>query len=102
MSFLYTRITGTDDFADQFNNAGRGEQFSRFALDAIFAYYTNYAEECEEMFEVDPIAICCDWTEYNSMQDARKENLLDGDDPDLDEITVVIELDNGHVVIQNF
>jgi len=42
----------------------RPENFSRPALRELFSYYENLEDNLGEEIELDPIAICCDWTEY--------------------------------------
>ena len=56
----------------------REDQFSWEALEAIYNYITEIEEGTEEEIEFDPIAICCEWTEYNSALEAIKE--YNGDD----------------------
>lgn len=55
----------TTQFIDEFKNYNRGNQFSYGALCAIFDYY----EEIDENYELDVIDICCQWTEYKSLED---------------------------------
>lgn len=57
-------------FIDQFIAMDREDQFSPGALSALFQYYENLSEECEESIELDVIAICCEWTEYAAIQEA--------------------------------
>ena len=52
-------------FVRQFEAYGRADQFSYEALEALFEYYDEL-EDCE----LDVIAICCDWTEYEDMEEA--------------------------------
>ena len=34
----------------------------------------NIEEELEEDFEFDPIALCCEYTEYENLEDFRKQH----------------------------
>ena len=52
-------------FVNQFEAYGRADQFSYEALEALFEYY----DEIED-FELDVIAICCDWSKYEDMEEA--------------------------------
>lgn len=97
------------DFVNRFLEI-RPENFSREALRALFDYY-----ECISVdTEFDPIAICCDWTEYDSFQAAAEaydwDGAVDADDEraDLNERkaqewlfdqTTVLELSSGCVVL---
>jgi hypothetical protein len=60
---MYTEIN-FDDFARAFIDLGRSEQFSIEALRALFDYYEALEDDIGESFELDVIAICCDWSEY--------------------------------------
>lgn len=64
------KITLTEsEFINRFL-AIRPENFSREALSALFDYLGEIERESEDEMEFDPIAICCDWTEYDSAQEA--------------------------------
>jgi hypothetical protein len=75
-----------EDFVDGFDSCGRGNQFTRAARRWLFDYYIEIEDGgCEEM-EYDPIAVCCEWTEYETAKefiDAFEEH-LDGDEEDED------------------
>ena len=82
----------------------RPHNFSRVGLQGLFDYLEEYEDSTGESIEFDPIAFCCEYTEYENMeefwQDYDKEEY-----PDLDEIrdyTQVIELGNDSFIIQNF
>ena len=96
----------------------RKDQFSYDAKKAIYDYIIDYEEAGNEETEFDPIAICCEWTEYDNALEAIKE--YNGDNEEeadkelteeereaealkyLQDNTTVLELDNGGVVIQQF
>lgn len=97
-------------FKDAFYHAGRKEQFSYAGLSALF----DFLEEVEDgNYELDVVALCCDFSEYDSAWDCVTENGyadLDYDEPDekeetalnyLQENTCVIEFDGG-IIIQAF
>jgi hypothetical protein len=91
----------------------RPDNFSWAALEALFDYYEELEQDCggPEM-EFDPIAICCDYSEYPSARDALADmGYDDPSDPDEDEDTreeqalewlrdntQVIEFDGGVMV----
>jgi hypothetical protein len=100
----------------------RKDQFSRAALFAIFDYLEEYEDDCETELEYDPIAICCDFTEYGDANEAASEYFefegMTYDEEHGGELetpeeveakaleflryrTTVIEFDGG-IVIQNF
>ena len=51
----------------------RKDQFSYDALKAIFEHLEEYEEGAGEEIEFDPIAICCDYTEYKTAIEAAQD-----------------------------
>ena len=97
-------------FVESFRLCGRETQFSRPALFALFDYLESHEEDCGVEIELDPIAICCEWAEYESAKEAAHETgfeFIDGPDTEeaaleyLREHTQVIEFTGG-IVIQQF
>ena len=95
------------DFRQAFTDYGRGSQFSADALDALFDYFQDWEDSTGEELELDVIAICCDWGEYDGAYEAlfpeSEENSWSESEcvERLRESTVVIELDDS-VLVQNF
>ncbi len=58
-------------FLDVFRQV-RPNQFSRPALVALFDYLGELERELEEETEFDPIALCCDWSEYKDPIEAAE------------------------------
>ena len=95
------------DFHNAFIAFDRLDHFSPEGLRAVFDYLETYEKETGEKIELDVIAICCDFTEYESIQDAAKYCGYDGDTGDeramleyIEEEHLFIKLDNGGVIIQ--
>lgn len=90
-----------DDFIRRFLEL-RPENFSVYALEALYDELEEISEALEEDIEFDPISICCDYTEYDSLEDIQKdypsvknlEHLLDN--------TTVLLCSNAALVIRNF
>ena len=77
------------DFIRAFESI-RPENFSRRALQELFQHLEELERDLGEEMELDPIAICCDWSEL-SEEDLLRE---DGQHADLDPIyRYVIDLD---------
>ena len=55
-------------FRDAFHSAGRADQFSYEGLGALF----DYLEELDPDFELDVIALCCDYSEDSAEQIAQQ------------------------------
>lgn len=106
-------------FVDAFAKHDRKNQFTYEALRALFDYFTEYEESTGEKIELDVIAICCDWTEYESADEAAREyfeyegmtyDAEDGHELEteakaiafLEDRTTVLKTPSSHIVIQNF
>ena len=95
------------DFQHAFAAFNRLDNFSPEGLRALFDYLETYEDETGENIELDVIAICCDFTEYESIQDAAESCGYDGDMDDesgmleyIEEGHLFIKLDNGGIIIQ--
>lgn len=98
---MYIEVT-SGIFGDEFRSL-RPNNFSYEALDALFDYYENLEESTGDRIELDVIAICCDWTEYESIEEFQKDYGDDYEDIDaIEEQTTVLRLDSGGIVVQCF
>jgi len=92
------------DFRDAFIKAGRGNQFTYSGLRAIFDYIEDYENDCDTQIELDVIALCCEYTEYDNIAEFWLE--YDQEDyPDIDAIeynTQVIMIDEEAFIMANF
>lgn len=104
------------DFHDAFRQAGRENNFSYEGLNALFDYFEEYEDSTGEEIELDVVAICCEFTEYEDIKELAKQYpdyiIWENDDEtEIDEEatldnfcdnTQVIELKNGGIIIQDF
>jgi hypothetical protein len=97
-----------NDFQDTFRRFDRQNQFSRFGLRALFDHIEELEESTGEEYELDVIALCCDFAEFDTAEDAAREygwTPENGDNPLewLQEQTSVIEV-HGYpqVIVQSF
>lgn len=99
---MYTTLTSYD-FINAFGAYGRGTQFSYDGLDKLFDYLEELEQDTGIDIELDVIGLCCDYTEYGSLEEFRQEH---GDEyesiEDIGDVTQVIMLDNGRFIIENF
>ena len=51
----------------------REDQFSDYALRKIFEYIETVEDDTGEEYEMDIIDICCEFTEYESLEDLQKD-----------------------------
>lgn len=93
----------SDDFDQAFRNMGRENQYSYEGRLALYDYLLEFEDDTDTEMELDVIAICCDFTEYDNLKEFQKEY---GEDyPDIDSIgdsTTVIPVGTEGFLIQNF
>jgi len=87
------------EFKRQFKQT-RPDSFSERALDKLFNYFEEIEDETGEQFELDVIAICCEFSE-DQLDDVLKSYNLESID-DLLEETMAIEIDDSTIVYQNY
>ena len=102
------------DFCDSFSE-DRKATFSYEGKRALFDYLEEYEEETGEKIELDIVALCCEYTEYESALEAISEHhqgdahiaqTAEGAEDlaleRLQEMTQVIEVEGGGVIILDF
>lgn len=101
------------DFREAFKKV-RPDQFSYEALGLIFAYLEEYEMETGEEFELDVIAICCDFAESSKEEIMQSYDFQDSpEESDLmnriyfkdwlrDETLLLGETEDGNFVYQQF
>lgn len=90
-------------FEQAFRDSSRKDTFSYAGLKALFEYLEQYEEDSGEEVELDVIALCCEYTEYENLkefQDAYSEEWKTLED--IEDSTQVIRIDNGRFIIQDF
>ncbi len=68
-----TQSVNQFDFIQAFNGMGRGEQFTRRGLYALYDYLTQYEEDTGETINLDVIALCCEYTEYENIAEYNEQ-----------------------------
>jgi len=90
-------------FRDAFHKMGRGEQFSYDGLTALYDYLEQYEDDIGEEIELDVIALCCDFTEYDSLTEFQADYGEDYETiEDIQYDTSVIMIDDDSFIIQKF
>lgn len=90
------------DFRDGFQ-ALRPDNFSYDGLTALFEYKENWEFELGEEVELDVIAFCCEYTEYENIAEYNAEyNEKVETIEDIREQTTVINIDDVRFIIQNY
>tara|TARA_Y100000401_G_scaffold108169_1_gene103211 strand:- start:140 stop:451 length:312 start_codon:yes stop_codon:yes gene_type:complete len=95
------------DFVNSFDDANRSSNFTIAGRKALFDHF----EETNPDMELDPIAICCEYTEYASLEEWKQDygyEPYDEDEDDEDALdflidqTMVLQLANGGIIIQAY
>ena len=76
--------------------------FSYEGSKALFDYFEQYEEDCDTELEFDPIAYCCEYTEYKNYEELKKDYDVDGFGI-LELNTTVLKIPNTErFIIQNY
>ncbi len=95
-----------NDFLEEFRRYEREDQFSYEGKKALYDYLSDLSEDLGEPIELDIIGICCDFTEYTSLEEfidnygytVEGINSIE----DIDYYTIVIPINNKSFIIQDF
>ncbi len=96
---------------DQFRNWFRSSEqyrrtFSYEGLSALFDYLEEMEESTGEELEFDPVALCCEFEEYDTFEEFQEEyngEVLYPTLDDLEDYTTVIRVGHtGSFIIQQF
>ncbi len=83
-------------FIDAFRqNDERRNEYSYEALDALYTYLDEFEYRNEYLFDL--VAICCDWTEYATLEEAVNDYSY-ATPEELEYKTVVIPCKSGYLV----
>ena len=90
-------------FSDAFRNMGRQDQFSYDALNALYDYLEQYEEDTGFEIELDVVAICCEYTEYESLEEFQGNYGEDFETVEsITDHTSVIMINDDSFIIQDF
>ena len=60
------------EFVDRFVKIDRENNFTYWGRLALFEYFEQLEEDLGEEIDFDPIAICCDFTQYESLDELNE------------------------------
>ena len=90
------------DFARAFEQV-RPDNFSRAGLSALYEYFEQLEEDIGNPIELDVIAFCCEYAEYESLEEFQEDY---GDDyqsiDEIEQATTVIPIDDDGFIILQF
>ena len=78
-------------------------QFSYDGLKALFEWFEEYENDTGEEMELDVVAICCEFTEYESLKEYNED--YDKEYEEIEAIsddTTLIKIDDGRFIIQQY
>ncbi len=91
------------DFTTAFHKAGRGNNFTYEGLNALYDYIEDYEDSTGEQIELDVIALCLEYNEYESLQEFQEDY---GDEyqsiEEIEHATQVIMIDDDSFIIHVF
>lgn len=89
-------------FCDAFGEE-RKNQFSYESKKALFNYLEEYEESTGEEVELDIIALCCEYTEFENMEELKNSYNNVETLEELENHTTVIKIDGtDRFIIQNY
>ena len=89
-------------FDDAFYNMGRQDNFSYEGRHALYEWIEQLDEDCGTETELDVIALCCEFTEYDSFEELQENYTSIESLEDLHDHTMVIPFGSGQFIIQDF
>ena len=90
-------------FERAFKNMDRGEQFSYDGLKALYEYLVDYEEDTGEEVELDVIALCCEYAEYDDLKEFQANyGEKYGSIEAISDTTALIPIDDNAFIIQQF
>jgi len=95
------QTVGICEFRKAFEDYNRQDNFSYEGLEALFDFLESMEDGCATETELDVVALCCEFTEYESFVELKGDyNSIESLD-ELRDNTMVIEFDGG-IIIQQF
>ena len=93
------------DFRNAFVTYRREDNFSYLGLSALYWWLRNFEEDAGKEIELDVIALCCDFTEYDDLDEFHES--YDKDEyktiEDIADKTTVIPIgDTGGFIVGDF
>lgn len=100
MTYIYERKQASDLFHD-LKRMGR-ENFSYDGAKALMEYLEEIANDTGEPIEYDPIAYCCEYTEYDNLAALQADYTSIKSFQDLLDHTQIIPIKADSFIIQQF
>lgn len=90
------------EFCDSFSDTYK-HNFSYAGKRALFDYFEQLEEDTGEQIELDPVALCCEYSEYENLRGLQASYSNIQSVEQLKEKTIVIPIEGSEgFIIQNF
>ena len=92
-----------NQFVSAFADYNRHENFSVDGRIALYEFITQLDEECGTETELDVIALCCEFSEWENIEEFQQnygEEYQSFDD--INEATLLIDIDGDRFITQDF
>ena len=90
------------DFRNEFISL-RPDNFSYEGLEALFNYFESLEEETGVEIELDVIGICCDYSEYASLEEFNRDYGEEFEEiEDIADVTELITINDERFIIRSF
>ena len=90
-------------FRNWFLNSQYKDNFSIDGLSTLYDYLIDLEEELETEFDFDPIAFCCEYSEYENLEEIKNNYDCIENYEDLENNTSIIKIENtDRLIIQDF
>jgi|TARA_B100000073_G_scaffold319365_1_gene298213 hypothetical protein len=92
-----------NDFERAFQRYNRDNHFSYEGLQALFDYLEDLESDMDKEIELDVIGLCCEYTEYESLQIFQDEYGKEYESiEDIENETIVIPINEESFIVVNF
>ena len=91
-----------NEFVQMFNDYNRADNFTVAGREALYDYLTQLEEDCGMEIELDIIALCCEYSEYENLEELQANYTDIEDMEELEQNTTVIMIDDESFIIQDF
>lgn len=94
------------DFRNAFKETNRQDNFTPYGLGKLFDYLEDYEEQTGEEIELDVIALCCEYSEYESLEELQRNYDVPDDFEEareyLEQRTQVVCFEENCILIQSY
>ena len=91
-----------NEFVQMFNDYNRADSFTVAGREALYDWLEMLEDDTGTEQEVDIIALCCEFSEYENLEELQQNYTNIENMQDLEDNTIVIMIDDESFIIQDF